>query len=68
MTIAGKAGPEQTLRTSLAGPVLLASVGPVCSRRLREAGFDVDLEPEHPHMGSLVVAIAEHFEAMPGQD
>jgi len=68
LTIAGKAGKEQSLRDSLAGPVLLASVGPVCSRRLREAGFDVDLEPEHPHMGSLVVAIAEHFEALPGRD
>ena len=68
VTIAGKAGKEQCLRDSLAGPVLLASVGPVCSRRLREAGFGVNLEPEHPHMGSLVVAIAEHFEAMPAQD
>ena len=68
LTIAGKAGKEQSLRDSLAGPVLLASVGPVCSRKLREAGFNVDLEPEHPHMGSLVVAIAEHFEAMPRRD
>ena len=68
VTIAGKAGKEQCLRDSLAGPVLLASVGPVCSRRLREAGLEVDLEPEHPHMGSLVVAIAEHFEAMPDRD
>ena len=68
VTIAAKAGKEQSLRDSLAGPVLLASVGPVCSRRLREAGFDVDLEPEHPHMGSLVVAIAEHFEARQDRD
>ena len=66
--IADKAGREQSLRDSLAGPVLLASVGPVCSRRLREAGFSVDLEPEHPHMGSLVVAMAEHFEAVPGRE
>ena len=68
LTIAAKADKEQSLRDSLAGPVLLASVGPVCSRRLRDAGFAVDLEPEHPHMGSLVVAIAEHFEALPGRD
>ena len=68
VTIASQAGKEQSLRDSLAGPVLLASVGPVCSRRLREAGFGVNLEPEHPHMGSLVVAIAEHFEAMPARD
>lgn len=62
LTIAAKAGKEAALRESLEGPVLVASVGPVCSRRLREAGFTVDLEPEHPHMGSLVVALAEHFE------
>ena len=68
LTIASQAGKEQSLRDSLAGPVLLASVGPVCSRKLREAGFSVDLEPEHPHMGSLVVAMSEHFEARPGQD
>ena len=68
VTIASQAGKEQSLRDSLAGPVLLASVGPVCSRRLREAGFGVNLEPEHPHMGSLVVAITEHFEAMPARD
>ncbi len=43
--------------------VVVASVGPVCSRRLREAGIAVDVEPEHPHMGSMVIALAEYFQA-----
>ena len=63
LNIAGQAGTEQSLMGHLNGPlVAVASVGPVCSRRLREAGINVDVEPEHPHMGNLVVAMAEYFE------
>ena len=62
LTIAGQAGIEENLMGHLNGPlVAVASVGPVCSRRLREAGIGVDVEPEHPHMGSLVVALAEYL-------
>ena len=62
LTIAGQAGIEENLMSHLNGPlVAVASVGPVCSRRLREAGISVDVEPEHPHMGSLVVALAEYL-------
>ena len=62
LTIAGEAGKEESLRASLSGSAVVASVGPVCSRRLQEAGIKVDVEPEHPHMGNLVIAVAEHFE------
>lgn len=62
LTIAKDAGKEEALRDSLNGPLVVASVGPVCSRRLREAGINIDVEPEHPHMGNLVLAVAEHFE------
>ena len=41
--------------------VVVASVGPVCSRRLREAGIPVDVEPEHPHMGSMLLALADYW-------
>ena len=65
LTIASQAGQEETLRSSLAGRgVAVASVGPVCSRRLTEAGFRIDVEPEHPHMGNLVMAIGDHFQAV----
>ncbi len=62
LTIAGEAGKESQLRDSLAGPVAVASVGPVCSRKLRESGIEVDVEPDHPHMGNLVLAVADYFE------
>ncbi len=62
ITIAGPTGNEEIMRGHLNGPlVAVASVGPVCSRRLRDAGINVDVEPEHPHMGNLVVALAEYF-------
>ena len=72
LTIAAKAGKELSLRSALGaesrpsdgdgdGGAVVASVGPVCSRRLRDAGIPVDVEPEHPHMGSMVLALAEYF-------
>ena len=60
--IASEAGKEESLRQSLNAPsVAVASVGPVCTRRLVDAGIEVDVEPEHPHMGNLVLALADYF-------
>jgi uroporphyrinogen-III synthase len=42
-----------------AGHMLVASIGPVCSEALRRHELPVDLEPEHPKMGHLVVAVAQ---------
>ena len=39
--------------------MLVASIGPVCSEALRRHGLPIDLEPEHPKMGHLVVAVAQ---------
>ncbi len=61
MTIAANSGREESLRASLGGTVTVASVGPVCTRKLQELGIGVDVEPEHPHMGNLVLAVAEYF-------
>ena len=61
LAIAAGAGREESLRRSLAGKVAVASVGPVCTRKLLECGIGVDVEPEHPHMGNLVLAVAEYF-------
>ena len=62
LAIAGQAGKEDSVRNILAhGPVVVASVGPICSTRMLEAGFRVDVEPDHPHMGNLVLAIAERL-------
>lgn len=63
LAIARQSNLEDTLRRCLGSDsVVVASVGPVCTRRLLENGLPVDVEPEHPHMGSLVVALAEHFQ------
>jgi uroporphyrinogen decarboxylase len=38
----------------------VASIGPTTSETLRELQLPVDLEPEHPKMGHLLTAAAEH--------
>ncbi len=39
--------------------VVVASVGPTASERLRHYGWPVDIEPSHPKMGTLVKETAE---------
>lgn len=41
-----------------AAHLVVASIGPVCGEALRQYGLPVDLQPEHPKMGHLVVAVA----------
>ena len=65
LEIAAAAGREETLRDCLAGSIAVASVGPVCTRKLRECSINVDVEPEHPHMGNLVLAVADYFATAP---
>ncbi len=62
LAIAAQANKEDQFRASLERlPVVIASVGPVCSRRLRDLGLRVDVEPDHVHMGNMIIALAEHF-------
>ncbi|TFH19795.1 MAG: uroporphyrinogen decarboxylase [Myxococcales bacterium] len=42
------------------GEVVIASIGPVCSEALQEAGLGTDLEPSRPKLGVFVREIAEH--------
>ncbi|HEY3083658.1 MAG TPA: uroporphyrinogen-III synthase [Chloroflexota bacterium] len=58
--VAARLGLAATLPEVLRG-MLVAAVGPVAARALRERGVRVDLEPEHPKMGALVAALAGHF-------
>ena len=39
--------------------VVVASVGPVVSERLRQHGWPVDIEPSHPKMGTLAKEVGE---------
>jgi len=62
-TIATEAGKKETLLAGLERKSLaIASVGPVCTRRMLKAGIRVDVEPEHPHMGNLVMALADYMQ------
>jgi uroporphyrinogen decarboxylase len=48
----------EKLRAGLKRTVI-ASVGPTTSEMLRDSEIEVDIEPEHPKMGPLVMAAAE---------
>jgi len=62
LSIADQVGKEESLQKILAeGDLVVASVGPICTERMLEAGIRVDVEPEHPHMGNLVLALAERL-------
>ena len=50
---------DEVFRTA-ARRCVIASIGPTASETLLAAGFPPDLEPPHPKMGHLVVAVAEH--------
>lgn len=65
LAIAAQSGREDSLRRILnSDGVLVASVGPVCTRRLLQNDLKVDVEPDHPHMGNLVLALAERLVAV----
>jgi uroporphyrinogen decarboxylase len=59
LQVAAADGLEELLRAGL-NETVVASIGPTCSKALREHGVTVDLEPEHPKMGHLVQTAARH--------
>jgi uroporphyrinogen-III synthase len=56
--IAKGEGVEEQLKQALRRMVI-ASVGPICTEALSGFGLAADLEPEHPKMGHLVLALAQ---------
>ncbi|MEE8312558.1 MAG: uroporphyrinogen decarboxylase [Candidatus Binatia bacterium] len=58
MAAADEAELGQQLRDAF-GEVVIASIGPVCSEALQEAGLGADLEPSRPKLGVFVHEIAE---------
>jgi uroporphyrinogen-III synthase len=53
LQIAAEMKLEDAVRSAFKN-ILIASIGPVTSERIMEAGLQVDLEPSHPKMGYLV--------------
>jgi uroporphyrinogen-III synthase len=60
--VAREAGKEQTLAEGLAR-TLVASVGPVCTAKLKSLGVRVDVEAKPPKLGALVEALNIAFGA-----
>jgi len=58
LEIADKMKEEDALRRALAR-MLVASIGPTTSEKLREYGIAPDMEPTHPKMGYLVSEAAQ---------
>ena len=47
--------------------VVVAAVGPTCAESLRAHGVEPDVEPVHPKMGHMVVALARYWEERGGK-
>lgn len=58
LRIAAEMNEEYALRRALSR-MMVASIGPTTSERLRELGIAPDMEPAHPKMGYLVLEAAE---------
>lgn len=58
LTVARELGVEERLRSALKTGLLVASIGPVTTEALAAIEVNVDVEPEHPKMGHLVLALA----------
>lgn len=57
--LAAQLGLVDDLRSAL-DRTLVTSIGPTTSETLRQRGWPVDLEPDHPKMGHMVVALTRH--------
>jgi uroporphyrinogen-III synthase len=58
LQIAAEMNEEDVLRRAFSR-MLVASIGPTTSERLREYGISPDMEPTHPKMGYLVSEVAQ---------
>jgi uroporphyrinogen-III synthase len=57
--VATRIGRVDSLRHALGERTVIASIGPMTTERLKQHGLSVDIEPVHPKLGHLVLAIAE---------
>jgi uroporphyrinogen-III synthase len=56
--LAAEAGKEDPLRAAL-NEIVVASIGPTCTKALLDLGVTPQVEPERPKMGALILAIAQ---------
>jgi uroporphyrinogen-III synthase len=60
--IADKLGKSEALADALSRKVVVAAVGPVCAAALRSHGVVPHVQPSHPKMGPMLLALADYFE------
>jgi uroporphyrinogen-III synthase len=60
--VAQRMGLESDLVRTLNERIVVAAVGPTCQAILQVHGVDVDVMPDHPKMGPLVVSLMRHLE------
>lgn len=63
LRVASGLGLAKSLVQALNTGVIVASIGPICSAALTEAGVGPRVVPDNPKMGPLVAALARHFSA-----
>ena len=66
--VAETMGLAPALTAALSTDVIVASVGPVCTHALKEAGITPDVQPADPKMGPLLTALADYVELTRGPD
>jgi uroporphyrinogen-III synthase len=65
--VAAQAGFEKELSAALEQRVVCASIGPIMTEALVARGLRADLEPEHPKMGHLVLAVVRNAAGVAAQ-
>ena len=63
MQVLEKDGKVESFRTALK-KLVIASIGPTASERLRDHDWPIDFEPSHPKMGVLVKDASEQVQAL----
>ena len=65
--VASDLGMLDVIRQAFATDVVVASVGPICSAVLTEAGVRPHIVPDNPKMGPLVAALAKYVSERTGE-
>jgi uroporphyrinogen-III synthase len=60
--VADRLGRTSQLADALSRTVVVAAVGPVCAAALRSYGVVPHVQPSHPKMGPMLIALADYFE------
>lgn len=60
--IADKLGTGAALADALNRKTVVAAVGPVCATALRSFGVIPHVQPSHPKMGPMTIALADYFD------